>query len=216
MAVLATDDFNRGDSASLGANWTTDGQSNVNKISSNTAVPTSLGGVSDTGSTYSAISWGNDHYSKVQISATGGAANDENGPGPAVRMSGSAGTRKFYRIAAQKAATNNVEVSKYNGTTFTVISNFTNSWSSGDTWEIDIQGTTLTWIKNGSTISSTTDSLLSSGSSGITYSSCAGISAAAFDNWEGGDFSASGLPPGLGPAEDMSTSDMAGQSAMMR
>jgi hypothetical protein len=112
-------------------------------------------------------------------------------------MSGSGANRQFYRISAQKAATNNVEVNKFVATVFTIISNFTNAWSNGDTWELDIRGTRLTWLKNSTTISSTTTSGLSTGSAGITYSSGAGPSGVSFENWEGGSLDDPGLPSQL-------------------
>jgi hypothetical protein len=200
MVAIASDNFNRANSSSLGSNWVANTTlTNFWTISSNAAFPNSPTGAanSDAESYYDGgITWPNDQYSKAALSATGGTTDDGAGPGLIVRHVGSATTRTWYRAVMQKAATTNVVVAKYfNSSGYTEIIQATVTWSDGDIWELDAQGSTLTLLHSGSSVGTTTDSTNTSGFPGIGFSTS--ITSGSLDNWEAGDFTVAQDTPEL-------------------
>lgn len=181
MTVLATDNFNRANGG-LGANWTDDNAGGSWSISSNQAVPVNN---QDNESHYSAVTWPNDHYCKAQMYAN--TTNTDTGPSLMVRHTGDYATGSKYFSTVNHLGTNNVSVYKDVSNAYTLLTRLTQSWTDGDTWEVDVQGTTLTTKLNGSTIDSRSDSALATGSPGI-FGSGTITTSAALDNWEGGDF----------------------------
>lgn len=188
MVALASDSMTRADSANLGANWTDDGKGAHWTISSNKAVPSAFN--QDASAHYSAISWPNDHYSQAQITVSGTTGADA-GNGVSVRQSGS-GSLTLYVLSVDHAASNNVNLWKNVSGAFTHLAATTQTWTDGDTWRLEAQGTTLTVKLNGSTLSAmtTTDSSITSGNAGIYFSSVE--TSASLVNWEGGDFTGGG------------------------
>jgi hypothetical protein len=72
------------------------------------------------------------------------------------------------------------------------------TWTDGDAWELDANGSAIAFKHTGTSVASGTDSAVTSGSPGLLYSaSTAGLTVVA-DNWEGGDFSA-GFDPSAVP-----------------
>jgi hypothetical protein len=163
----ASDDFNRADGG-LGANWTTiDG---APAISSNTAIGTNGGGF--TSAVYSGVSWTNDTRSTATSKGPGSNC------GPAVRMASSSlytywgNDGNVYKIISQ------VYTSLGTRSTYTV----------NDIAKLEVSGTTLTPTKNGSGLSTITDSSLSAGGPGIAFYG----NADKLDDWEGIDVSGGG------------------------
>jgi hypothetical protein len=189
MAVLATDNFNRADSASLGASWTTPTGDLAWRITSNAATYNTVSGA-DTAGVYNAITWPADQYS--QVKATAGTGGGGVGVGPTCRAASAAQTR--YRLVACGAATSNIELSKEVAGTFTSIWFRTSSFANGNLVRLEAQGTTLRAYNAGVQVgASSTDSSIASGNAGFLYSAIdASISA---DDWEGGDFTTSGVMP---------------------
>lgn len=151
----ATDDFNRADGG-LGANWT-DLHGGFS-ITSNEAVST---GGSSQSVMYTASTPGNDQYAQVVlvVYGTGGPRG-----GPAVRMS--AGTN-FYAAWLGEFAT---AIDKVVGGTYTQLATaagIQDFGGPGFVGRLEVQGTTLRLIYNGTTIITTTDSALSSGVGGM-------------------------------------------------
>lgn len=184
MGVIATDNFNRANETPLsgGGNWSV-GTDNPWNLSSNIAVPSSVS--SDDAMHYTAGTWPNDHYSKADltVSGTGGL---QQGVGLTVR--GTTAATTYYRAVTDHAASNNVSISKMVNGVYTNLALVTSSWTDGSTWELDAQGTSLTFKRAGSTILTATDASIASGKPGIILSS--NVTSASLDNWEGGDFSA--------------------------
>lgn len=180
MALPATDNFNRADSGDLGTNWDVifgDGF----QITSNTAASnTDFGGGFDCAEIWNADSFGDDQYSKATVSGatgTGGAS------GLAVRGA----TDNYYGWYSDSA----------NGYIFEVVGGSFNTFATGDAWsdsddvELQVEGTTITPLRNGSedlSVGAQTDSSLASGAAGLSGYGNALLNA--LDDWEGGDLGA--------------------------
>jgi hypothetical protein len=184
--TIATDNFNRSDDPSLGANWTEMRNSFSFDLVTNSARPTNPG--FDCHAFWNADSFPNDQYAQAAITVTG--TTSQTGPGVVVRASGFEGTRNFYAVHVDHASSNNVEISKRVAGTFTHLAYFTTTWVDGDVVKLTAVGTTIAVYQNGSLLGSTTDASVSSGSAGISYSSTA--TAGIIDDWEGGSVSAGG------------------------
>lgn len=191
MAVLASDNFNRANNGDLGTAWDVMTSEMALTVSSNTAVPNVMG--NDCTETNNSVTWPDNQYSQAVVTVTGGTSGGGEGAGVCVR--GSASARTYYRIIANAAATNNVEIAKFSGG-YTQLAVITSSWSGANTMKAEISGSapaTITVYKNGSSIGSTTDSSIASGRAGATYS--ATVTTAVLDDWEGGDAAAAGTNP---------------------
>jgi len=180
MSVLATDDFNRGDNADLGANWTPN--FNSFKIVSNVAEPNSVSGNVER---YSGLTWPNDQYSQAALTGTLSTTDDE-GCGPGVRCS-TASANTLYLAQADTNGSGHARVYKVVDGSYTNLLNATQAWSVNDVYYLEIQGTTLIQKRNGTQIgSSATDSAIAAGAAGVWGVQARGT----LDNWEGGDFAA--------------------------
>jgi hypothetical protein len=190
MTARATDNFNRANGA-LGANWTGGAGEDACTIVSNLINFSGGNGLGfDQASFFSGTlvgggtTWPNDQYSKGTVGSSGAAGADQ-GPGLLVRHAAAAQT--FYRFSADQAGSNNVTVSKFVSATYTSLGAVTHAWTTGAIWEIDAQGTTLTIKESGSTVTTKTDSAITAGNPGISYSST-DTGTNTVDDWEGGDF----------------------------
>lgn len=184
MAVLATDDFNRADSADLGANWNP-GIGPMQILSNKATWGSAAGDGSDAGENYSAISWPDDQYGQVAISG-----QDTTGSGSGIGiMLRYANSSNYYRIVVSGDAANNVVVAKVVSGGFTQITTRTQAWTNGDILKVEVQGNTLKVFRNGVQLGAniTGDAALATGGVGMFYSSSANTIRA--DDFEGGDFS---------------------------
>ena len=188
--IIQQDNFNRADALGsglglgpawtlvFGGPWATNGFG----ISSNTAVPDSFG--SDKLSLYTRISWPNDQYVQCRITVTG--TSGDTGFGVALRSS--IDGANLYRCVVNKATTNNVVVAKAVANAYTALQRYTVTWADGDTFRMEVQGTTLTAYQNGVALSPTvSDSSMTGGYAGILLSSA--VTSGSIDDWEAGDFS---------------------------
>lgn len=193
MAVLATDDFNRANAATLGANWTDHEQGF--DISSNTAIPGSIPSDNRTG--YTAIAWPNDQYSQAAVTSgeTGSGAGHDEGLGVCVR----AGSNFSYRLVISSAASNNIYLSKRVAGAHSTIWTRSITYAAGTALYLEAQGTSIVAKYSGAAVgASQTDSSLTAGNAGVEYSSTAenaAQSANNLDNWEGGNFGTKAKPP---------------------
>lgn len=189
MAVLASDDFNRANSATLGANWTTLGTASSMGVGGNQAENSTS--AQRNANYYSAITWPDDHYVQSTFVALGSRTNmvlARNTPGA---------SRNFYGAGQDfnnhGGATTTARLVKHVNNTPTSLGATVLSLAAGDTVRIEAQGTTIRMLVNSSTIHSVTDSAHSSGSAGI-YGDDGSSGTNLQDNWEGGDFSSASAP----------------------
>jgi hypothetical protein len=188
VTQLASDNFNRANENPLsnGGNWTD--SSGAYQVVSNTAQPNFSGG--DQWAYYSGVSWPNDQYSECAVTCTGGVSGAVQGFGPGVRLLASTSTKTGYWFTIDHSSPANATLSYINAGTFTTVDVRTLSFTDGDLFHLEVQGTTLRLFQNGSQVYSVTDGNLSSGSAGIVYSSSE--TAGSLDNWAGGDFNSGG------------------------
>lgn len=184
--ATATDDFNRAnDPSGLGSNWSAQCNSSGIVVSANAAYKNGAG--SNDYSFYNAISPGADQYSKIVLSSGfGGGIYGA----VTVRASGTAeATMNSYVFITNGASgSGNSEIQKFVSGANTKLANVAATFTGGDVIEIRASGTTISVYKNGSLLTSTTDSSLSSGKPGFGGYGAGTV----FDNWEGGDYSAGG------------------------
>jgi hypothetical protein len=176
FATKATDDFNRSNGG-LGSNWTVAANSSTPlQIASNQAESPS-GNYSE--SLYTAADFADDQFSQVQYvsSMTSGVIN------LVVRA------RQFTT-----ASTEDGYVGQLNGTNWrilrvdnqveTQLASGSYTYANGDTFTLEVFGSTLTLKKNGVNLGSTIDATYSSGDVGFgSYN----VGTLKVDNWRGGD-----------------------------
>lgn len=184
MALPATDNFNRSDSASLGANWTQaeDGGGTPLAIVSNKASFGASSGAAAYGR-WSADAFNNDHFSEGKIYAAGGAF----GYGPIVRASATP-TTCYWAFVDSGSTISIYRMPGFNllGATFSF-----GSWSDGDLVRLSATGTTLELFLRGSSLGTRTDGTLTSGSAGIGIYALRG----SIDDWQGDNVAAGGGAP---------------------
>lgn len=177
--VSVSDDFNRANATSLGGNWT------LNKgtfgINTNALYPRTAS--DDCAAFWNAASFAANQFAQGTITAI---AADSFAIGVAVRCNTSAVASFYFAYAYRNVSPNvDVEIGKYVSGTYTSLTT-TTGWVVNDVLRLEISGTTLTLKRNGSTLTTTSDSSLSSGSPGISgYGSSSAN--AKLDNWSGGD-----------------------------
>jgi hypothetical protein len=178
-SLVRTDNFNRANSANLGANWTAlDG--NIEIISNQAGLGTDGFNVVY----WSADAFNANQYSKITI--TNSPFNPNIAIECSVRVSGTAGAGN-YNYYAGWATNGQYGIYKQVGATSTdLVAPTSHTWNVGDVIELRVNGTTLTLHQNGSQIASITDSDLSSGRPGINMFAGNGEQPRA-DNWEGGE-----------------------------
>lgn len=182
MGVIATDNFNRADANPIGGNWTTTNSESALKIVSN-QVQNSTDNA-DCGAFWNANSFPNDQYSQAVLVAVGNYTTDD-GPGVAVRMA--SGARTYYRTLLRPST--DLITQKEVAGSFTHLSTITAAGAAaGDTLYLDVQSSTLTIKRNGTTAGTTTDSAVTAGAAGLEYSSEGAAQTSTWDTWEGGDF----------------------------
>jgi len=182
----ATDNFNRANETPMAGNWSTVTGEGAFNLSSNAAIPNSLG--SDCATRYSGRAWTDDQSSVAKITA----GNDGATTGTGVLVRAASGARTYYGVMiSTSAGANNVLFRRVAGA-FTQLGVAFNSggaaWVNGDELELQVEGPStaanLTVYKNGTSIFTHTDnSSISSGSPGLVYSSTSARSIV--DDWEG-------------------------------
>ena len=188
--ILATDTFDRSNGG-LGANWTTVSGMQNPTIASNVVQPAGVAGA-ESKAIYSAITWPDNQYSKIQIitlfdsgksvSAVvrGLSAAWTGYECHAIGPIGSTATLKIFRLdagaATQLAATAADQ-----------------TIASGDSMTCVAQGTSIYLLINNVQKLLATDATYASGSAGIgAWSSAVNANRAQLDNWEGGGTYAGG------------------------
>lgn len=188
MAVLATDDFNRADSADFGTNWTVTTGDAAWRITSNTARVSNVD--SDCSEYYNAGTWPNDQYSKFKLTtAPDNTIANDIGIGPGCRFSTSA--RTYYRSVG--GTVQGCHVAKFVAGAITTIASSATDFANGDIIQLEAVGTTIRLLQNSVQITSNTDSAIATGRPGVCFSSSTS-SVPVVDDWEGGDFASTFTP----------------------
>lgn len=189
MATIVTDDFNRADNASLGANWTTISGTVALRILTNQCSSVGTGGV-QTG-VYTGAGWtgGQDQWAEFKVVTKNATADG----GPACRMSTSAQTFFICDIntadVAALGASMTIDVFRVLAGVFTSIAQATLVINSGDILRCEAEGTTIRGFVNGVQKVSGTNADAMVGKPGIEWWDQVAIC----DDFAAGDFS-SGVP----------------------
>jgi len=182
---VATDNFNRGDSADLGADWSVPTGGSAWAINTNRARPGSI-------TTFCMEYYGTGTFADNQYAQAVVVARESNagtGPGVAVRMATGAVT--YY--GARANAADGVFLFKSVAGVESPLA-VGGACVNGDTLRIEANGTTIRALVNDIEQVSTTDSDIASGRPGITgFSATLNVE---LDDWEGADLAA-GLPAGV-------------------
>jgi hypothetical protein len=177
-AATVSDTFDRANGG-LGANWTTTPGTAAPQISGNTL---HAGTASSVNSAYwSASTFGNDQFSQGTLPGSSGS-ND--GPGLAVRLSGTKGYFLWYGNS-----TNTVSLWRMdNASSWTQLkaSSTLKITPATDVWKIQVVGSTITGYQNGTQVVQATDTKITAGSPGTWLY----YAANQIDNWSGGDATA--------------------------
>lgn len=190
MSVLATDTFTRADAVTLGANWALpQGVGSWLGVFSN-QVETEGPSGQRAGGQYTAVTVPNDQYSQIVV-----VTNPSGAGGPFARGITSGGARNRYQAGQASAefggAITVSRVWKEIANVNTSLGTGSTSLAAGQTWYLEVQGTTLIMKINGGTEITVTDAALASGQFGI-YAEAAASGVGLYDTWEGGDFAAGG------------------------
>lgn len=193
LAVSATDDFNRANSTGLGGNWT-QGANGQWDVASNQAQCT----VADfTMDRYSALSWANNQSSEIKLISL----QSSHDFGPAVRMAGTTNaTSNGYLLVvndtdAAVSLGSSISTAIYKDVNFTFTqlgSSFNVTWAVNDIAKIAVTGTTIEVFQNGSSLTTRTDSALSSGQPGFYCGSGSPVTGSIADDWAGADIGGGG------------------------
>lgn len=174
LPVLATDNFNRANSTTLGANWT---DINIGwGVTTNEADATNAADAQSSG--YSAITWPNDQYAQCVLRTMDTTADE--GAGPLLRGDAT-------NIYLSQGNTADVRLYKRLSGIFTQLGSTAGAAASGDKLYAEAQGSSLLVQKNGTTVvGPVTDTAIASGRAGLwDFDDVATV-----DDWEGGDFAA--------------------------
>jgi Putative esterase len=155
-AVAVSDDFSRADGG-LGGNWTTVAGTSAPVISGGMVVAGTPGSLNS--AYWSADSFGADQYAQAVLPASTGWAQ---GPGIAVRLSGSTGYVLWYSGGT-------VSIWRMDGpASWTQLAASDSLAVTGsDVWTLEAVGSTLSGYQNGSLVVRATDSAYDSGSPGV-------------------------------------------------
>lgn len=193
MALPATDNFNRANASTLGANWTIEGGNGaVLRVVNNEAGPDPTTAPFDHLVFWNADTFSNDQYSQVTLKVVNGS----NQGGLIVRASGAWGiaTATHYQLSVTDTAWT---LAKVVNTAETSLATGSVAFAANDVLKLQAVGTTIKAYKNGVQLGSdVTDSAVTAGAAGMRMYST--DYAARLDDWEGGNVS-SGVS--LSPAQ---------------
>ena len=180
-SVVATDNFNRADGA-LGANWAEAASSytdNLPVILSN-QVKAGGEGTYENAVFYTGATFANDQYAKIKMATLPASGNSYFG----ALVRGSA-TDFVWCQYLRQSGSNKSRMYWFNAGAYTLIAQQnTTTFASGDTIEIEVEGTTYTMFKNGvSILSGSNASTPATGKPGFSMYDVD----ERFDDWEGGD-----------------------------
>lgn len=172
--VDPSDNFTRNNENPIGGNWTKCPGSNHDfQILSNKLTGANFN--NDAVIYWNAATGANDQFSEITVFAAGGTFY-----GPSVRTATS--SYQCYGADAPGEL-----IFKIVGTTFTSLaSGSTNATTAGDVLRVEAEGSTIRWVKNGTTYRTVTDTTYTSGRWGVYQYSFD----SSFSLWTGGDITA--------------------------
>lgn len=177
----ASDNFNRADSGTLGANWGAISTLSGFKIVSNQAVQATTG--SNGGNRYTAVTFGNDQFSQITIAAD---PNNFNYGGPCIRAASGAITYYGAGFDSFNSGNTRQRIWKVVATTWTSLAASSSvNIAQNDVVYLQAVGNALTMKVNGSTVLTATDSAIASGQPG--FQSRSPGNQATFDDWSAAD-----------------------------
>lgn len=184
-----SDNFNRANSADLGANW--DQNHGSLKIVGNRVEASDI--TSDNGETWNADAFQNDQFSQVDLTVVA-LAGTEAGFGVGVRWA-SATTKTGYRLVANELAGTDCWLAKFVAAAYTLLGSADGEFVANDVLRLEVSGQnpTITLLAklNGTTIITVSgETAIGSGRPAIVWSSDGASGAPAIDNWSGGDTAA--------------------------
>lgn len=193
MGQIVSDDFNRADAGTLGANWTNVSAANL-QVSGNIAtLATDNFGLC----TYTGAAWtgGNDQYAEAAVVLLQSGKD----MGIVVRSTGTYfSTDSCYLAiinsldaAVALGSSMRLQLTKSVSNTFTDITNVDMVISANDVIRLEANGTTIRILVNGVVKISVTDSSVTTGNPGIFISSGA-VNGSKWDNFAAGDFAGAG------------------------
>lgn len=191
-----SDNFNRANSGTLGANWTQFGSAGTNgpTVTSNQADQSDG---FDSISWWSACSWGADQSAQITLTFT--SSSGARFAGPAVRFSGATYNHVTGYYMAAYAAGWSVKYCNDGaiGSCGTQIATGSDTFSSGDIAKLSVTGTSFTAYKNGSSIATFSDSTIATGNAGFYFLN--GGSSTTADDWSATDAGGGGpsFPAGI-------------------
>lgn len=179
-----SDTFTRANSADLGTSWDVQTGENSWTIVSNQAQPSTVGSSGDCTENWNANVFNDNQFSEATIAAiSGGSVGGDEGIGVALRCATAAQT--FYRLIANAAATSNTGLSKKVAGVYTNLGFATASWAANDVIRGEVDGSMVRIKRNGTLVIQQTDTSITTGRAGISYSSS--LTTALLDNWNSGD-----------------------------
>lgn len=175
----ATDDFNRAD-ANLTTPWIDHGNGPM-RVVSNRCRPENYD--SDRGSIWDSANQdvADDQYAQCQVYNMTNTSADDSGIGHALRAQ-QTNPYDRYRIVSNAA---HVWIAK-DVSGYTRLADLSVTWTDGDTFRAEVEGSTLRAFKNGGSLGSTTDTSITTGQPSVMYSSFL-TTGSEIDNWEAGD-----------------------------
>ncbi len=177
--VTFSDDFNRADSATLGASWAHATGFGDIKIVANTARATTDSAYSI--DLYQTATNTNNQFVQwtVTFSGSGGYLDGY------LRADSSLANAYFCLISNGGSPT--TAIYKTVTTTTTQLTSNATTWTTGDVAKCTVSGTTITLFKNGSSVATATDSAVASGSIGLAIFAIGNPNEAYLDDFSGGD-----------------------------
>lgn len=171
-----TDDFNRANAATLGANWTNQ-TANTPSVSSNQCVATAS---NHHCAYWSANAFNNNQYAKAVVKAVSSGVSY---CGVTVRSTGNGGTTNNYHFLTDGAGgSGHTAIGKFENNVQSFILNISTTFAVNDVIELRVSGTTVSAYKNGAFLDSVVDTSHASGSAGVHV-----FGSAQQDDWEGGN-----------------------------
>lgn len=199
--ATASDNFNRANISPLDGGWTTYASpGSPFEIVSNVCTIGAFN--ADANAVWTTDTFGTDQFSEaaITVSGTGGGGA---GIGVCVRSDGAA-SPTMYRLVADHAASNNIELDRFNAGTQHVLTTFTHAFTDGDVLRLEAAGSILTVKVNGTVVGTYDDSAapINTGTMrpGIAYSSAE--TSASLDNWNGGDLTTGPAAQKVQPTAD--------------
>lgn len=202
--TVVTDNFDRANEAPLASPWIS--LANVTTpfdLVDSQVRPRDFGWDCEAGWDAAVNAIGANQFSEAKLYVTG-TSGSGSGLGLLLRSNNVPLTgRNLYRFVTDHKATDNIEFSKRVNGTYTHLGYQTASWTDGDLFRVEIDGSTLTVKFAGNVVGTYTDTSHDSGQPGIGFSSAE--TSAFIDDWSGGDLEALPLDKILPDADIVTT-----------